>query len=321
MAIFTYTLNAPMPDDCMGGVLTIGNFDGVHLGHQALLNEAARQARAHACPAIAVTFDPHPAQVLRPDRLEPFLTSLDDRADLLRQHGADHVLVLQTTPALLQLTAREFFDQIIASRLKARALVEGFNFGFGKGREGTIDVLRGLCAEKEIALTLMPQQQVSGAPVSSSRVRAELLSGAVDVALSLLGRPYRIAGIVGAGQQRGATLGFPTANLHQIATLVPGNGVYAVRATISPLASSGRGVGGEGACWPAAANIGPNPTFGENARKVEVHLIGFAGALYDKSLAVEFVTKIRETKPFGSVQELVAQIQRDINEVTSIIHV
>jgi riboflavin kinase / FMN adenylyltransferase len=306
MAIFTFALSAAMPDACRSGVLTIGNFDGVHVGHQALLAEAGRQARADACAAVAVTFDPHPSQLLRPDLVGPSLTTLEDRIALLQQHGVDHVLILETSPALLQLSAREFFGRIIVGELRAKALVEGFNFGFGKGREGTIDVLKQFCAEKSVRFTLMPPREVLGQAASSSRVRTELLAGNVDVVAQLLGRPYRIAGVVGVGQMRGATLGFPTANLRDIPTLLPGNGVYAVRANH------------DGKSWPAAANVGPNPTFGEMARKVEVHLIGFVGNLYDKSLSIDFIMKIRDTKPFGSVQELIAQIQRDIADVKKI---
>ena len=193
------------------------------VGHQSLLTEALRRPR----PAVAVTFDPHPIQLLRPDRVEPFLSTLDDRANLLLQYGVDHVLILQTTPSLLQLTPREFFERIVVEGLHARALVEGYSFSFGRGREGTLDVLKHLCAEKNVGLTLLPPCEVLGQPVSSSRVRRELQAGNVEVARQLLGRPYRLAGVVGTGAKRGATLGFPTANLEQIATLIPGNGVYA----------------------------------------------------------------------------------------------
>ena len=313
MAIFTNALDTPMRAACQAGVLTIGNFDGVHVGHQSLLAESARQAQTQACASVAVTFDPHPSRLLRPDLAGPLLTTIEDRTSLLQQY-VDHVLILQTSSALLQLSARAFFEQIIIGELHAKALVEGFNFGFGRLREGTSEVLRALCNEQGVSLTLMPPREVLGLPVSSSRVRTELLAGAVDVVQHLLGRWHRITGVVGVGQKRGATLGFPTANLHQITTLLPGDGVYAVRAILSPLASGGRGVGGEGEVWPAAANVGPNPTFGENARKVEVHLIGFAGDLYEKSLSIDFVKKIRDTKPFGSVQELVTQIKRDVND-------
>ena len=305
MAIFTYAVNAPIPDACRGGALTIGNFDGVHLGHQMLLAETARQAR----PAVAVTFDPHPMQILRPDRVQPFLSTIADRTALMLQYGVEHVLILQTTSDLLQLSAREFFEQIIVERLQAKAIVEGYSFGFGRGREGTSEMLGRLCAEHCVPLTLMPPRQILGQPVSSSRVRAELLAGNVDLVQQLLSRPYRLTGIVGNGAKSGASLGFPTANLYDVPTLIPGNGVYAVNATIG------------GASWPAAANVGPNPTFGEAARKIEVHLLGFAGDLYGRSISVDFMAKIRDTRSFGSAAELVAQIRVDVNEVKRILHV
>jgi riboflavin kinase/FMN adenylyltransferase len=303
MPIFTYALGAQVPDFCRDGTLAIGNFDGVHLGHQSLLTEATRQVR----PAIAVTFDPHPIQLLRPGRVEPFLTTLDDRAGLLLRYGVDHIIILQTTPALLQLSAREFFERIIVEGAHANALVEGYSFCFGRGREGTLDVLKQLCAEKGVGLTLMPPCEVLGLPVSSSRVRRELQTGNVDVAQQLLGRPYRLSGNVATGAKRGATLGFPTANLDQIATLIPGNGVYAVQALH------------EGVMWPAAANVGPNPTFSENARKLEVHLLGFKADLYGKTLSVDFIKKIRDTKTFGNAQELITQINADIGEAKRIL--
>jgi riboflavin kinase/FMN adenylyltransferase len=306
MAIFTYALDAAMPNVCLSGVLTIGNFDGVHLGHQALLDEAAGQARAAACPSIAVTFEPHPSQLLRSERAGPFLSSVQDRIALLQQH-VTHVLILRTSPALLALEAREFFEQIIVKELQAKALVEGFNFGFGKGRQGTTEVLREFCAAQNVHFTLVPPREVLGQPVSSSRVRAELLAGNVDIVALLLGRPYRTTGVVGIGQKRGATLGFPTANLHDIVTLLPGDGVYAARAIVNARV------------WPAAVNVGPNPTFGENARKVEAHLIGFAEQLYEQSLSIDFIKKIRATKPFASVQELIAQINADIENVKKIV--
>ena len=305
MSIFTYALNASMPDVCRGGALTIGNFDGVHIGHQALLAEATQQAR----PTVAVTFDPHPIQLLRPNSVQPFLTTTADRAALLHQYGADHVLILQTSPALLQLGACEFFERIVSNGLQAKALVEGHSFAFGHNREGTIAVLKQLCADKTVRLTLVPPQELSGQTVSSSRVRAEIVAGKVDVAQQMLGRSYCISGTVGTGQKRGAKLGYPTANLEQIATLIPGNGVYAVRAHFA------------GDTWPGAANVGPNPTFGENARKVEIHLLGFADDLYGKSFSVDFVQKIRDTKAFGSAQDLIAQIQADVGNAKKILGV
>lgn len=300
MSIARYSLDAPVPAACRGGVLTMGNFDGVHRGHQALVAEAARQARALQVPAVAVTFDPHPLQLLRPSAFQPLLTTVEDRAELLQDYGADQVLILETTPALLSLGAPEFFAQIIRERLQARAMVEGFNFAFGRDRGGTIEVLKELCQAAGISLTLVPPLEVLGKVASSSRVRHEILAGAMTNVRQLLGRPYRLAGTVGTGQRRGQTLGFPTANIEQISTLIPGDGVYAVRAWTGSQS------------WPAAANVGPNPTFGEQARKVEVHLIGFQGDLYRSRLGVEFLEKIRDTRPFASAAELVAQIEADV---------
>jgi riboflavin kinase/FMN adenylyltransferase len=300
MSTFRHALDAAAPEPCRGAVLTLGNFDGVHRGHQALIAAAAH-------PAVAVTFDPHPLQLLRPEAFQPPLTTIEHRAELLHAAGADHVLILETTPALLQLSARAFFDRVIRAGLQARALVEGYNFAFGKGREGTPEVLRQLCTEANLPLTLVPPQELHGKPVSSSRVRAELLAGRLDEVQALLGRPYRLAGTVGQGARRGQTLGFPTANLEQVRTLIPGNGVYAVR------------VRRVGQSWPGAANVGPNPTFGEDARKLEVHLIGFAGDLYGQELTVDFVEKIRDTRPFASVAELVAQVRADVERARAAI--
>src|SRR5439155_18958001 len=171
---------------------------------------------------------------------------------------------------------------------------------FGRGRAGTNDTLRTLCAAAGISFTEVPPVTHGGEPVSSSRVRAAIVSGDVARAAELLARPYRIAGTVVTGAKRGRTIGFPTANLGDVPTVLPGNGVYAVRAFV------------DGVQYPAAANVGPNPTFGEDARKVEVHLIGFAGDLCGRPLAVEFVSKLRDTRPFGGPAELVEQLRRDV---------
>lgn len=307
MTLFFQSLEDAVPEVCRGGILTLGNFDGVHLGHQALLAETARQARALAAPAVAVTFDPHPQQLLRPDAFQPTLTTLEHRAELLHAHGAEHVVVFRLTPAFLQLGAREFFERIIRDGLGARGIVEGFNFGFGRGREGTAQTLEAWGQQARITVTLFKALELDGKPVSTSRVRNELLAGNVSLAQKLLDRPYRLVGTVGAGQKRGQGLGFPTANLDKLATLIPGNGVYAVKALH------------EGRAWAGAANIGPNPTFGETARKVEVHLIGFQGNLYDKQLTVDFVARIRDTRPFSGPAELIAQLKLDVERARRIL--
>jgi riboflavin kinase/FMN adenylyltransferase len=288
----------PVPTECRGGAITIGNFDGVHRGHQHIVAEVCRQGR----PALAVTFDPHPLQILRPKQFQPLVTTVSRRAALLHEYGADHVLILAATPALLQLTSREFFNQVLCQRLDARVVIEGPNFGFGQNREGNVETLKAYCQEASRKLVVVPPLEWEGKPISSSRVRNELLAGAVAKASILLGRPFSLEGTVGKGQARGKSLGFPTANLEGVTTLVPGDGVYAVR------------VQNQSKTWPGAANIGPNPTFGEQARKIEVHVIDFAGDLYGQTLNVAFIERIRDTRPFASVQELVEQLRRDVDQ-------
>ncbi len=306
MTIQTLAWDETPPASSRGGVVAVGNFDGVHRGHAALVAEVRRQARAVRGPAVALTFDPHPLQLLRPEQFQPVLTTAADRAELLKACGADHVVMLKTTPVLLQLSAAEFFHQVLQNRLTARALVEGINFGFGRNREGTIQTLATLCRETAIPLTIVPPVLQDGQPIASSRVRKALERGAVAEAAELLDRPYRLRGTVGSGRQRGRTIGFPTANLERIETLLPGDGVYAVRVYRGPES------------WPGAANIGPNPTFGESGRKVEVHLIGFQGDLLGQVLAVDFLQRLRDTRPFAGVAELTAQLRRDVEKAQSV---
>jgi len=306
MAAHTIDWNAMPPGDCRGGAVAIGNFDGVHRGHAALIAELHRQARERGGPAVALTFDPHPLDLLRPGQAPPLLTTAVERGRLLLELGADRVLVLRITAEMLALRATEFFSQVIQQRLNTRALVEGVNFGFGRGREGNIDTLAQLCGPAGIRLTVVPPVVLDGVEVSSSRVRSALTAGAVREAAALLGRPYRLQGTVGVGQRRGQKLGFPTANLEHLLTLAPGDGVYAVR------------VSAQGQRWAGAANVGPNPTFGETVRKIEVHLIGFQGDLYGEPLAVDFIERLRDTRSFAHVGELVEQLRRDIEAAREI---
>jgi riboflavin kinase/FMN adenylyltransferase len=293
------------PEEFRHGVVAIGNFDGVHCGHSSLIQETCRQAAAISRPAVALTFDPHPREVLAPTTAPPLLTTPADRWEMLQNLGA-WVLILRTTQALLSLSAADFFHQVVRQRLAVAALVEGHNFGFGHNREGTVETLAALCREDRVPLTVVPPLVIEGQAVSSSRVRQALLGGAVAEAALLLGRPYRLRGRVGTGQRRGRTLGFPTANVEDIATLIPRDGVYAVR------------VWARQRSWPGAANIGPNPTFAEQQRKVEVHLIGFDGDLYGQPLSIDFVEHLRDTRPFGSAAELVSQLRKDVEQAQRI---
>jgi riboflavin kinase/FMN adenylyltransferase len=295
------------PPGAAGGAVTVGNLDGVHRGHQALVAACVRLARSVAGPAVAVTFDPPPHHVLHPGTERPPLTTIPQRAELLHALGVDHVVVLRASPALLALSPEAFFEDVLARQLGAKAVVEGYDFRFGRGRAGTNDTLRELCRAAEIAFEEVPPFTLGGEPVSSSRVRAALTAGDVARAAELLGRNYRIAGEVVTGAKRGRTIGFPTANLGGVATVLPGNGVYAVRATV------------DGRTWPAAANVGPNPTFGEHAQKIEVHLLDFTGDVYGKLMEVEFVARLRDTRPFQGVADLTEQLKRDVEQAREVL--
>ena len=308
MAIHSVRWNDPMPAVCRGGALTIGNFDGVHRGHQALLGELQRQARAAGGPAVAMTFNPPPVQLLRPEAMPAALTTLADRTRLMQAHGAEEVVVMQTTHELLRHSAQQFFEAVVLRGFDAKVVVPGFNFAFGHNREGTVERLLAMCQAAGRRCVPVPPLTVGEQPVSSSRIRAELLDGNVAAAAELLGRPYRVQGTVTTGQRRGQALGFPTANLEGVQTLVPANGVYAARVSRA-----------EGT-WAGAANIGPNPTFGEQVRKIEVHLIDFQGDLYGAWLSMDFIERLRETRKFAGPAELVQQLQADIAAARRLVH-
>jgi riboflavin kinase / FMN adenylyltransferase len=288
------------PEWAWNGVVAVGNFDGVHRGHAALVHVAGDLARTVDGPLTVITFDPHPLQLLDPDRFQPLLTTADHRASLLAAIGADAVVILQIDVDLLQLSADAFFDQILVNRFSAKGIVEGFNFRFGRNRLGTVDTLREKCDRLGIPFRIVEPFQLENMVVSSSRVRSALMEGAVKTAAELLNRPYQVLGNVIAGAKRGRTIGFPTANLDGVTTLLPRDGVYAVRALV------------DGRTFAAAANIGPNPTFGDNARKIEVHLIGFDGDLYGKTMAVDFIERLRDTQKFKDVTDLTEQMKRDV---------
>lgn len=288
------------PRDFTGGAVSIGNFDGVHRGHRELVTATVSEARRVGGPAVVVTFDPPPLAVLHPPALKPPLSTPAERAELLHAAGADRVAVLNTTAGLLALSPEAFFEDVVLGLFQARAVVEGFNFRFGRARTGTNATLRELCAEHHVRFVEAAPFEEGGEVVSSSRVRAALMAGDVATAANLLARPYGIHGVVVEGARRGRTIGFPTANVGQVKTLVPKEGVYVV----TVVTNGGRFIG--------AANVGPNPTFGERNQKIEVHLLDFSGDLYGREMRVDFVRRIRDTRPFASVGELVEQLHRDV---------
>jgi riboflavin kinase/FMN adenylyltransferase len=296
-----------LTDRQRGGAVTIGNFDGVHRGHARIVERLIWQARRVAGPAIVFTFDPHPVRVLRPDLAPPPLTWTDRKAELLAELGVDAMVVYRTDEALLSLSPDEFFQRVVREQLAARAMVEGPNFFFGRDRSGDIDRLRLLCERHRVALEVVEPLRCGTQYISSSRIRSAIAAGDVAEARRLLTRPYRIRGLVTHGAGRGAKIGFPTANVDAIDTLLPAYGVYAGRARVA------------GQDLPAAINIGPNPTFGQQVLKVEVHILDYDRPLYGQPLEVDFVARLRDIQTFRSVEQLVRQLRSDIAAVRDII--
>ena len=289
-----------LPESARGGAVAIGNFDGVHLGHRRIVARLLERARELAGPAVVFTFDPHPVRLLRPQECPPPLSWTERKAELLAGIGVDLIVAYPTDLALLQLGAREFFDRIVVGALAAKALVEGPNFYFGHNREGDVGTLQTLAAEQGITLDVVTPVEIAGQLVSSSRIRKLIATGDVALATQMLGAPYRIRGLVTHGAGRGASIGFPTANLAGVDALLPALGVYAGRAWA------------DGQLHTAAINVGPNPTFGDSGVKVEVHLLDGEVELYGKTLEVEFLAKLRDVRQFGSVEELVTQLKSDV---------
>jgi len=289
-----------LPDALRRGALSIGNFDGVHVGHARIIERLLARAGEIGGPAVVFTFDPHPVRILRPQQAPPPLTDTARKAELLAELGIDVVIAYPTDESFLRLEPGEFFDEIVRRRLDARAMVEGKNFFFGHNRMGNVEHLWRLCRDAGVSLEVVEPVDVDGEVASSSRVRALVAAGRIDQVRRILTQPYRIRGTVIHGAGRGRKLGFPTANLAQVATLTPGEGIYAGLVPVDESA------------WAAAISIGPNPTFGENALKIEVHLIDYQGWLYDREIDVDFLSRLRDVRQFSSVGQLIDQMDRDI---------
>ena len=295
------------PDQLRNGAVSIGNFDGVHRGHARIMQRLLDSARALGGPAVVFTFDPHPVRLLRPELAPPPLTWTRRKADLLAELGVDAVVAYPTDRDLLELSPTEFFQRVVVEQLETRAMVEGPNFFFGKDRAGDVDQLGQLCDQADIQLEVVEPLQEGDGFISSSRVRQLIAGGDVAEAGQLLTRPYRIRGMVTHGAGRGKSMGFPTANVAAIDTLLPAHGVYAGRAYTAQGAAT------------AAINLGPNPTFGDQSVKVEVHLIGTDESLYGLPLEVDFLSRMRDILPFDSVDQLRDQLARDVDRASSIV--
>jgi riboflavin kinase / FMN adenylyltransferase len=290
-----------------GAVLAIGNFDGVHRGHRAVFGTAIRRAQAAACPAAALTFEPHPRNYFRPDEPSFRLTDQRTKLRLLASSGLDGVVVLKFDGALANLTADEFVEDILVDRLAVGGVVVGFNFFFGKNRGGSPEVLAAAGARHGFSVDIVPPFEEHGRRVSSGAVRAALARGDVTDAAALLGYPWFVSGTVIHGEKRGRELGYPTANLR----LDPGcdlkHGIYAVRVAV------------EGRHYDAVASFGRRPTFDNGAPLLEVFLFDFDGDLYGKMLDVAFIGWIRPELRFEGIEALVRQMDDDSSAARSIL--
>ncbi len=292
------------PEPCV----TIGNFDGVHRGHQALVAAAVTRARERQGTAVVLTFDPHPARVLAPERAPGALTTLAQKAELLAALGLDAMVVLPFAEALARRTPAEFAGRILAGSLRARHVFVGAGFRFGHRQTGDVTALEALGREFGFAVEEVAPVLEGSAPISSSRVRDALVGGDVAGARALLGRAYAIDGRVVAGDGRGRTIGMPTANLAAENEIVPARGVYAARCRLA-----------DGTWRPAVVNVGQRPTFGGTTTTIEAHLLDFAGDLYGSPLRLRFEERLREERRFPDTQALVAQIRDDIARVRALL--
>lgn len=281
---------------------TVGSFDGVHRGHQLVLERLAARARLRGLPAVLITFEPHPLEVVNPAAAPPLLTLGSERSEVLAESPIDYVVVLPFTPALARYEAADFVDHVLVARLGVRELLIGYDHGFGRGRSGDADVLRGLGVARGFDVAVVEAVQGSdGRPISSTTIRRAVAGGDLERAADGLGRPYSIGGVVQWGEQRGRGIGFPTLNLGAPSPrkLLPPEGVYAVRVQ-TPLGTFG-----------GMMNLGPRPTVGDALTSLEVHCFEMTGELYGSRVRVDLVARLRETQKFDGLEALQAQLARD----------
>ncbi len=283
-------------------VLTLGNFDGVHRGHQEILRRNVARARAESGTAVALTFYPHPVAVLAPQRAPQLLTSWRSRVERLAAMGIDAIIMQRFTTAFSHISARDFVSRFLVDGLGVRAVVVGHRVSFGRNREGDAELLRAFGGEFGFAVEVVGPVEVDGMAVSSSAVRAAITRGDLERAAALLGQPHSVSARVVPGKRRGKALGFPTANLRIGKMLLPPDGVYAVRTHV------------RGHVHGGVANLGFNPTFGNRERSLEVHLFDFNADLYGQRLEVIFVGRLRGEVRFASKDALAEQIARDVAE-------
>ncbi|MDG2306486.1 MAG: bifunctional riboflavin kinase/FAD synthetase [Candidatus Binatia bacterium] len=289
-------------------VVALGNFDGLHLGHGAIVRRTLDRAADLGGQPVVFTFSPHPVAVLAPERAPSLITSLAQRLYRLREAGLDGVVVQRFTPEFAAHTPREFVQRFLLAGLGAAVVVVGYNVTFGRDRAGTPDVLRSLGGELGFDVEVVDPLVLGTRKVSSSQVRKAIAAGDVDIAGELLGRLHEVRGIVRVGDRRGATIGFPTANILPRGGMLPPDGVYAVRVLIDGEPTRG-----------GVANLGTNPTFGGVGRRLETHVLDYNGDLYGRTIRVAFVQRLRGEVKFDGVDALVAQIRADAEAARRIV--
>ena len=288
------------PPDAGPSAVALGAFDGVHLGHRAILGTAVAHARREKLQALACTFDRHPMEVLQPDRAPLPITTLEERLELIAETGIDTTVVIPFTPDVAAVEAKAFVHDVLVGTLGAREIVVGFNHRFGRGARGDAGLLESLAGPLGFRAHVVPAFMVDGVAVSSSEIRASLQRADLPSAARLLGRPYSIRGEVVRGAGRGRTLGFPTANVKTDRPLGLPAGVYVCQVTVGPSRHQ------------AVVNVGVRPTFGETELAVEAHILDFSGDLYDRRISLTFLTRLREEKKFPNVDALRQQIALDV---------
>jgi riboflavin kinase/FMN adenylyltransferase len=327
-------LDSPEPRGWPQAAVAVGNFDGVHRGHQALVALAVRDARAAGGTSVVLTFEPHPARVLSPDRAPVSLTTLDQKAEILAALGVDRLAVLPFTVELSRREPEDFARDVLHQALGARVVVVGSSFRFGRGRSGDLATLRRFGETLGFQVHGLRPVIARGGPISSTRIREALSRGAVDAAKDFLGRRFFVDGVVVKGEGRGRRIGIPTANLDVVNETVPGGGVYACWCRVVDGGSGGTGESPQlderarihfarakdtSPPRPAAVNVGRRPTFGGGVTMVEAHLLDYEGDLYGRTLRLEFEERLREERTFPGAEALVAQIRSDIIEARRVL--
>ena len=297
-----------VPSD-RGTVVTVGNLDGVHLGHWAVLQEIRRRAEATNRRSVLVTFDPHPLRIVRPEHAPPLLTTVIEKKETLAESGLDYAVFISFTEALSKYTPRRFVEEILVGRLGVKELVIGYDHGFGRDREGGPDALRDIGRELDFDVDVVEPILAEGEAVSSSRIRSLIHNCDMLGASACLGRPYSLRGVVVRGEGRGKGLGFATANLQTSGgdKLIPPEGIYAVRGVL------------RSGTWAGTLHLGPRPTFQGSPPSVELHLLDFDRDIYGEEVRVDFVKHLRTIEPFSSVEALVAQIRCDVDQTRKIL--